>query len=278
MSRSLQFVLVALLVAGARSASADDVPAGCTINPDGCNPDVAFSCDDGEPGNIDICNFEGVCMHCDVPDAQAPIAPACKTDSECDDQNPCTADSCDGECSHEPLTGTSCDDVFFCSLGDTCDLGLCQPGARATCPAAGSTCAPLVCSEMERECINAPVDEGAACDDGDSCTAADRCDGIGGCSGSRLPLCRGPGGPAQGTVEMSNLTPVPMVSALRDNPGEIEQVAASTQPGAEIYGAPDRLAGCDTGAGKRTPLAGVALVLGALAIIIIKRRTASARR
>lgn len=277
MSRSLQFVLVAFLIVGARSASADTVPAGCTIGVEVCNPDVAFSCDDGEPGTIDSCNFEGVCFHCDAPEAQAPAAAACKTDSECDDDNPCTADVCDGQCYHEPLSGISCDDVYFCSLGDTCDLGVCQPGARATCPEAGTTCAPLVCSEMERQCINAPADEGVACDDGDSCTAADRCDGTGGCGGHRLPLCRGAGGPVGGTVEMSNLIPIPMVSALQDNPGEIEQVAPSTQP-LDVYGSPDRIAGCDTGAGKRTPMAGVALVLGALAILILKRRRAVTTR
>jgi len=282
MSRSLQFVLVAFLVAGARSASADTVPAGCTIGVDSCNPDVALSCDDGEPSTIDSCNFEGVCFHCDAP-TREPSVPAidptaeCGSDAECDDGNPCTADYCDGQCYHEALSGISCDDVYFCSLGDMCNLGVCEPGARATCPAAGTTCAPLVCSEMDRMCLNAPADEGVACDDGDSCTAADRCDGTGGCGGHRLPVCRGGQGPTEGIVEMSNQTLLPMVSAQPDRPGDIEQVAQVEQFGA-VYGSPDRVAGCDTGAGKRTPMAGVALVLGALAIIILKRRAATARR
>ncbi len=274
MSRSLQFVLVAFLIAGARSASADSasVPAGCTISADTCNPDVASSCDDGEPGTIDSCSYEGVCFHCDAPSELA-----CNTDSDCEDSNPCTADVCDGECYHEPLSGTSCDDVYFCSLGDTCNLGVCEPGARATCPAAGATCLPLVCSEMERQCLNTAASEGVACDDGDSCTTADRCDGAGGCGGHRLPLCRAGQGPSDGIVEMSNLTLLPMVSAQPDRPGDIEQVAQVEQTD-QVYGSPDRLAGCDTGAGKRTPMAGVALVLGALAIIILKRRAATARR
>jgi len=50
----------------------------------------------------------------------------------CDDGNPCTADSfIEGACQHPALDdGTPCDDDDLCTLGDRCQGGACQPGAR----------------------------------------------------------------------------------------------------------------------------------------------------
>ena len=69
----------------------------------------------------------------------------------CDDDNPCTTDSCDGAagCSHAAIDGGECVDGDPCTAGDHCEAGA---------------------------CVGLPI----VCDDGDPCTD-DSCDGLGGC-------------------------------------------------------------------------------------------------
>ena len=52
----------------------------------------------------------------------------------CDDQNPCTADSCGANgCRHNPIgDGVSCDDGDACTSGDACSAGACS-GAPVVC-------------------------------------------------------------------------------------------------------------------------------------------------
>ena len=59
---------------------------------------------------------------------------------ECDDENPCTDDSCAPEfgCVAAP-NEAPCDDGDDCTEGDTCGLGICQPGDTNICP---ETCSP----------------------------------------------------------------------------------------------------------------------------------------
>jgi hypothetical protein len=47
----------------------------------------------------------------------------------CDDNNPCTDDSCDpvSGCVHTPLDGVPCDDGNLCTSGETCHSGTCTP-------------------------------------------------------------------------------------------------------------------------------------------------------
>src|SRR5580704_1572754 len=91
--------------------------------------------------------------------------PQCSADADCDDDNPCTVDTCtDGVCSHTPTdAGTSCSDGNLCNGMETCDgTGVCQPGT--------------------------PVDV----DDGDACTT-DRCDPTSGAvTHTPMPECTAP--------------------------------------------------------------------------------------
>ncbi|MBM4398307.1 MAG: hypothetical protein FJ087_21785, partial [Deltaproteobacteria bacterium] len=59
----------------------------------------------------------------------------------CDDQNPCTTDTCDeaAGCVFAPNTD-GCDDGDDCTEGDACANGVCQPG-KLTCP---TTCVPAM--------------------------------------------------------------------------------------------------------------------------------------
>ena len=82
--------------------------------------------------------------------------PACVTDSQCEDSNPCTTDECvGGACAHAGQEGVECATASGCTQG--------------TCSAAG-------------KCVAAPV-AGRACDDLDPCTMNDVCDASGKCVG-----------------------------------------------------------------------------------------------
>ncbi|MCB9738539.1 MAG: hypothetical protein H6747_04665 [Deltaproteobacteria bacterium] len=82
-------------------------PCDPTIEPNGtpCNDDDACTEDDA-------CVSAGTC-------AGKPV--------DCDDDNPCTAESCSkgSGCQHEPLKG-NCDAGVACSLGGTCDGATCK--------------------------------------------------------------------------------------------------------------------------------------------------------
>jgi hypothetical protein len=96
-------------------------------------------CNDDNPCNgIETCR-SGSCV------AGTPL--------NCDDANPCTADTCNpmAGCQHTPAAnGTACNDGNACTVGDTCQAGVCAGGAAVNC------------------------------DDGDSCTT-DTCDPTAGC-------------------------------------------------------------------------------------------------
>ncbi|MFH1531578.1 MAG: hypothetical protein ABIK09_12695 [Pseudomonadota bacterium] len=115
-----------------------DPQIGCVFTP---NTDP---CDDG-----DACTENDVCAagSCTGPDKL-----------DCNDQNPCTGDSCapDSGCLHAPLTGQSCDDDDACTVGDTCLQGTCSPGANVCAPCDG-------------------LQDGDACSDGKQATLADMC-------------------------------------------------------------------------------------------------------
>ena len=103
----------------------------------------------------------------------------CTTAADCNDQNPCTLDSCvSGLCESDsaPQEGLSCDDGLFCTAADTCEAGFCVGTGN---PCFGGNQCSNTCNEVAGNCL-APV--GSACDlDADPCTI-DQCDGAGTCS------------------------------------------------------------------------------------------------
>ena len=88
----------------------------------------------------------------------------------CDDQNPCTEDSCDSEtgCLYTN-TDAPCDDGSPCTSGDVCSDGECS-GEALACDD-GDACTLGACDEVSGECVYTDLD----CDDEDLCTA-DLCD------------------------------------------------------------------------------------------------------
>ncbi len=107
----------------------------------------------------DVCNGSLACMSGACRGAGVPL--------DCDDGNPCTADSCDpvAGCRHTPTaTGMTCDDGRYCTVGDTCRAGSCTGDPR-DCGAASEACLVVECDESTDRCREAPNPDGTACVD-----------------------------------------------------------------------------------------------------------------
>jgi hypothetical protein len=107
----------------------------------------------------------------------AAAAQVCSTQSDCNDNNPCTDDACVSasttpnaapkQCIHEARTGATCDD----------DANVCT--GMGQCAADG-------------QCIlSGPAPEGASCDDGEPCNGIATCDGEGHCQPAAAPAAAG---------------------------------------------------------------------------------------
>jgi hypothetical protein len=125
--------------------------------------DSAVDCSDGDLCNgIETCQ-NGTCL---------PGTPV-----DCDDQNPCTADSCDpqtGLCSHTPLAdGTPCPDADLCNGTETCVAGQCT-AVPVTCND-NNPCTTDACDPETGECTFTPLSNGAPCGDGNACNGVETC-------------------------------------------------------------------------------------------------------
>ncbi len=150
-----------------------DKAKGCVSTPvDG------GACDDGDAcSSSDTCQ-KGVCVGglgklcgdacnlavCDPKTGQCGAA----TTKDCDDQNPCTSDSCDKAkgCVHTAKDGGACDDGDLCTTDATCTGGTCGGGKAKVCDD-GNACTSDSCDKA-KGCTTASVS--GPCDDGDPCT------------------------------------------------------------------------------------------------------------
>ncbi len=136
-----------------RVCAAKDAPLTLTLRPTGT------ACDDGHAcTTTDTCTATGDC---------AGVAVAC------DDQKPCTVDTCadDGSCTHAPGNdGLSCDDLAACTSNDRCVGGLCH-GDGIVCDDQ-NPCTKDACGATG-QCEFTP--QTGSCEDGDACTKGDSC-------------------------------------------------------------------------------------------------------
>jgi len=150
-----------------------------------CVPGTLQDCNDGNPCTADSCGPSGLCAHepsgglCDDLNActlgDHCEEGACTFDemANCEDQNPCTNDACNQlvGCTHEH-NNNACEDGDVCTLGDTCENGLCEPGFELDCDD-GNVCTDDSC-DPAGGCLNqGNLDD---CDDGNACTDADKCE------------------------------------------------------------------------------------------------------
>ena len=176
--------------------SACTAPAGqvevCNGKDDDCDGLTdEGSCDDKKPCTDDSCDGAGGCsnvakpsMACDADGSLCTEGDACvdgmckagKT-KDCDDKNPCTADSCDAAkgCTQTADDGKPCDaDGNLCTQGDICQGGTCKAGTAALCND-DNPCTTDGCDKKSGQCTASSQDDGVPCDDGTACTEKDVC-------------------------------------------------------------------------------------------------------
>jgi len=167
-----------------------------------CSPGTTVDCDDGNVCTADSCDAVLGCQIAAVPDGVACNdgnvcngAETCQvgtcgsgTALDCDDGNPCTADSCDAllGCQNTAVVdGTSCDDGLSCNGADTCQVGTCV-SSGLNCDD-GNACTADSCDDV-LGCVNTPIANGTSCADGDLCNGGETCQ-AGACAAGAPPDC-----------------------------------------------------------------------------------------
>lgn len=132
----------------------------------------------------------------DVVDALEPDVTRCSRDAECVPAVPveCTSYTCaNSVCVSAPLNDGACDDGDACTVGDTCNNGVCRGGAPRTCDQVEQACWDGKVGECDPEsgCTGSALRRGTACNDGrgkepGTCDKGwvipyDQCDGTGHC-------------------------------------------------------------------------------------------------
>jgi hypothetical protein len=149
-----------------------------------CQPGAPLDCDDDNVCTDDSCDPATGCLHaantlpcddgtaCTVGDLCANKACKPGTPLDCDDENPCTDDSCDPvEGCLNVANALPCDDEDACTVGDLCSGGTCVPGEPADCDddnlCTTDSCNPATGCQSTANTL--------ACDDGNACTEGDVC-------------------------------------------------------------------------------------------------------
>ena len=220
-------------------------PCVLAATPDGVTcqvtlEDATAACDDGDPATKDDqCDAEGQCagapIQCpDAPDtacvlAWLPDGEACApvyaaVGAWCDDDDPVSWQTCDGEgeciaapppcealscqaptfdghdCSYAPAPDDApCDDGNACTTGDACVGGTCAATGAVDCEPLDECHAPGVCDPESGVCSDPALPDGTPCGDGDLCTQGDACS-AGSCQPGS-PVDCGAAAPCQQTPE-----------------------------------------------------------------------------
>ena len=163
--------------------------AGETCDIEGqCTGGSLLSCDDDDPCTEDFCDHSTQLLGC-----VSVTTCSCESDLDCA-QPPfgclvsvCVEEQCVFQTAPDGLR--ECDNRV-CTVGDTCEAGVCAPGSLFGCDD-GNPCTTDACDEDTdedtAECVSTPLGLEAACDDDEACTTKDACDGAGGCAGVPLP-------------------------------------------------------------------------------------------
>ena len=161
-----------------------------------CKAGKLQSCDDNNACTADKCDTKKGCVSLPVgvscTDGDAcTIGDACKDGTcvkgafkTCDDNNTCTADSCDPKSGCTYVNSlANCTDGDACTVGDGCKQGKCVPGAPQKCDD-GNACSDDACDKTKGCVQKANANK---CDDNNACTVGDACK-AGFCQGGTKPL------------------------------------------------------------------------------------------
>ncbi len=189
-----------------------------------CGSAMLLNCDDENPCTTDFCDPATGCTH-KLNNAPCDDGDICTTGDHChlgscissglltcDDNNPCTSDSCqvDSGCQFKPVAG-ACDDGNPCTEGDHCANGWCTFTAFKECsdgfvcngveicqPDSGcqdgvppvlsdaNACTLDFCDEAQGGVVHTPIHE--ECDNGSWCDGLESCDANLGCVAGVPPM------------------------------------------------------------------------------------------
>ena len=132
---------------------------------------AGFSCADN-----DVCNGHEVCTGNGVCVSLGPLI--------CDDNNPCTDDSCNplSGCAYTPNTTNACSDNKVCTVNDVCHVDGTCAGEAILCPV-DTTCLDSQCRDINgvATCVALPINEGSSCTTNDGCKHSGVCNAQGVC-------------------------------------------------------------------------------------------------
>jgi MYXO-CTERM domain-containing protein len=185
---------------GTSCADANKCNGDEVCNAGACAAGTALDCNDNNPCTADSCSAVNGCINTKQNGTSCADANKCNgaemcvtgsctagTPLNCDDNNPCTADSCDpaGGCMHSAVSaGTKCDDGNVCNGISTCVGTVCSAGTALSCDD-GNVCTDDSCVPATGcKFVNNVVD----CSDNDLCTTNDKCS-AGSCKGGAVPNC-----------------------------------------------------------------------------------------
>lgn len=142
---------------------------------------LCHDCDDGQ-----ACNGAEQCQSGTCVDG---------TELECDDNDPCTDDSCDDAvgCENEVDVDNDCSDGNGCTENDACQTDGSCAGTAMVCDD-GNDCTDDSC--QDGLCVFDPANDTDACDDGSSCTLVTSCD-AGVCVSSSSSICHDTSNPCK---------------------------------------------------------------------------------
>jgi hypothetical protein len=123
----------------------------------------ACACDDENPCTRDTCRPDGSCGH-DV--------------ASCDDGDACTVDSCSSVsgCAHAPAAaGTACNDGNPCTQADRCEQGACVGGSPVVCAAMDQCHGAGTCDPVTGACSNPTLPDMTECSTDHSCNGQGMC-------------------------------------------------------------------------------------------------------
>jgi hypothetical protein len=130
-------------------------------------------------------------LSCNADDSLCTVGDKCQdgkcgagTVQTCNDQNPCTDDSCDPAkgCVFTPNNAPCDADDNLCTVNDACQQGTCVPGKAKACDS-GDQCIIGKCNILDGKCAF-KFQEGASCNDGSPCSVNDACK-TDACTGSK---------------------------------------------------------------------------------------------